>query len=140
MRAGLLQRQAALAGVALVAALAALALGRSGDADGRPAQPATSPGAEAGTWYEAIASSYGPGFYGRPTACGVGLTPQTKGVAHPVLPCGARLVVSFGGRQVPTEVIDKGPYVAGREFSLTEALSNDLGLEGIQTIRWRFAG
>jgi hypothetical protein len=134
----LVQRQLALAGIALVSALGALALGRSAPntatGDEEAVQPAVS-----GSWYVATVGSYGPGFYGRPARCpGVVLTPKTRGIAHPVLPCGAKIVVAFRGRQIETEVVDKGPYAAGHEFDLTNGLATALGVRGVQQIRWRF--
>lgn len=136
MSPALAQRQAALAGVALLATLGALALGRGGD---RPAAPAGSAPPPAAAWEEALAAPYEPEAAGE-SACGVELTPETMGVAHPVLPCGVDLLVGFGGKQVRTEVIDRGPAEPGYEFGLTEALAGELGVTGIQRVRWRFAG
>jgi hypothetical protein len=134
----LIERQLALAAVALVAALASLALTRGDDS------PASTSGPEAAattseTWYDATVGTYGPGLYGSTTACGEQLSRTLEGVAHGVLPCGARIVVSFGGREVETVVVDRGPKATGQEFSLTEALAGRLGVTGIQTIRWRFS-
>ena len=56
------------------------------------------------------------------------------GVAHKTLPCGTKLTIRYHGRQVKAKVIDRGPYVAGREFDLTEAVKTKLGLGGIGTI------
>ena len=61
------------------------------------------------------------------------------GVSHPVLPCGARLLLRFAGQTVLTEVIDNKLKSAGRQFELTERLAADLGLDGTQEIDWRFA-
>ena len=61
------------------------------------------------------------------------------GVSHPVLPCGAKIYISYGGAQVLTEVIDTKLKQPGRQFELTEALAQRLGIEGTQQIRWRFA-
>lgn len=135
MNAALVRRQAALAGVALVAALTALALTRLEDGDrSETAVPLNTP-----RWQEAVASSYGPGRYGQQTACGVELAPETRGLAHPVLPCGVDILVSFQGKTARAEVLDRGPHGGGSEFELTEALAQDLGLSGTQQIRWRFA-
>jgi hypothetical protein len=40
---------------------------------------------------------------------------------------------------VLTQVIDHGPFVPGREFELTDALAKELGLVGVQSIRWSYA-
>lgn len=134
MNAALVRRQAALAGVALVAALTALALARLEASDRSETVPLNAP-----RWQEAVASSYGPGRYGQQTACGVDLTPETRGLAHPVLPCGVDILLSFQGKTARAEVLDRGPHRGGAEFELTEALARDLGLSGTQQIRWRFA-
>jgi hypothetical protein len=135
-----LERQLALAGVALVSALGSLAVtradeGRAPRAAGTPRE--VPPAAE--TWSEAAVGTYGPGLYGRSTECGVDLTATTRGVSHPVLPCGARIVVAHGGRQAETRVIDRRSFGPGRAFALTEALAADLGVTGVQLVRWRFA-
>jgi hypothetical protein len=80
------------------------------------------------------ASYYGPGLYGNGTACGGTLYPDTRGVAHKTLPCGTRVTLRYGRRTVVARVIDRGPYVAGREFDLTEATRNDLGFGGVGTV------
>jgi len=49
--------------------------------------------------------------YGKRTACGQVIEPRTEGVAHPVLPCGVKLYLTYEGRHVLTQVIDRGPYV-----------------------------
>ena len=56
-----------------------------------------------------------------------------------MLPCGAKIYLSFDGRQVLTQVIDRGPFVPGREFDLTAPLADKLGLDGVQRIRWAYA-
>ncbi|MGX6447306.1 septal ring lytic transglycosylase RlpA family protein, partial [Patulibacter sp. S7RM1-6] len=75
----------------------------------------------------AFASYYGPGLYGGALACGGRLTPGTIGVAHKTLPCGTKLTLRLGGRQVAARVVDRGPYVGGREFDLTAATKVRLG-------------
>ena len=56
-----------------------------------------------------------------------------------MLPCGAKIVVSYHDIELLTEVIDTRLKRAGRQFELTEALAQRLGIEGTQQIRWRFA-
>jgi hypothetical protein len=68
---------------------------------------------------ESSASWYGPGLYGNRTACGQTLTSSTLGVAHKTLPCGTRVAFYYHGHTVTVQVIDRGPYVAGREWDLT---------------------
>ena len=69
----------------------------------------------------AFVSWYGPGLYGRHLGCGGTLTPGTLGVANRTLPCGTRLTLRYRGRSVRVRVVDRGPYVGGREFDLTAA-------------------
>jgi rare lipoprotein A len=79
---------------------------------------------------EASASWYGPGLYGNRLGCGGTLTPRRLGVAHQSLPCGAKLTLRKGHRTVRVRVIDRGPYVGGREFDLTEATARRLHFHG----------
>ena len=60
-------------------------------------------------------------------ACGGSLTSSTLGVANKTLPCGTLVTLRFSGRTVRVPVVDRGPYVAGREFDLTEATKRALG-------------
>jgi hypothetical protein len=76
------------------------------------------------------ASWYGPGFYGRRTACGQTLTGDIKGVAHKRLPCGTRVVFKRGKRTVTARVIDRGPFAAGRQWDLAPATKRALGYRG----------
>ncbi|MBI4898807.1 MAG: hypothetical protein HY827_10640 [Actinobacteria bacterium] len=73
-----------------------------------------------------FASWYGPGFYGHRTACGGTLTASVVGVANKTLPCGTRVTFHLHGRTVTARVIDRGPYVGGREWDLTPALRRRL--------------
>lgn len=129
----LAQREIALAGVALLAALVSLALvndsSKSGASLPKPA----------GSWHSALAGVRPTGDFGGRTACGEVLRPTTLGVSHPVLPCGAKIYISFDGRHVLTQVIDRGPFVPGREFDLTAPLADRIGLAGIQRVRWAYA-
>jgi hypothetical protein len=82
----------------------------------------------------AQASWYGPGLYGNGVACGGTLQPDTIGVANKSLPCGTKLTFRYGNKTATAKVIDRGPYVAGREFDLTQALKNKLGFPGVGTV------
>jgi rare lipoprotein A (peptidoglycan hydrolase) len=129
---GVALRSAVLAGVAIVAVAVALAV-----AAGHRAKHDLP--AAAGSWYPALAAPYTPSAAARTGACGVKIRAGTVGVAHPVLPCGVKLYIRFGGKEVLTQVVDRGHTVPGREFDVTEALAKLLGLQGTQTIQWRFA-
>jgi rare lipoprotein A len=78
----------------------------------------------------AYASWYGPGLYGNRLGCGGTLTASRLGVAHKSLPCGSRVTLRHGKRVVRVRVIDRGPYVAGREYDLTAATARRLGFHG----------
>ena len=82
----------------------------------------------------AAASWYGPGFYGSHLACGGRLGAGTLGVAHKTLPCGTKVTLRYRGRSVRVPVIDRGPYVGGREFDLTAATRAKLGFAGTGTV------
>jgi rare lipoprotein A len=75
-----------------------------------------------------LASWYGPGFAGQPTASGETFDPRAYTAAHKKLPFGTSLVVSYKGRTVVVTVNDRGPYVDGRELDLSRAAARDLGL------------
>jgi hypothetical protein len=136
VRGKFLERQLALAAVALLATLASLALSR--DEGPGPGGAAPAPTVSE-TWSDAPAGPVAEDRYGSRTTCGEELTREVRGIVHPVLPCGARIVISFGGREAETEVVDQGPVGAGEEFSLTAPLAAELGVEGLQTVRWRFS-
>ena len=82
---------------------------------------------DARVYRRASASWYGPGLYGNPLACGGTLGAGTLGVAHKTLPCGTKVTLHYRGRTVRVPVIDRGPFVAGREFDLTAATKSKLG-------------
>ncbi len=83
---------------------------------------------------KASASWYGPGLYGNTLGCGGTLTPSTIGVAHKTLPCGTKLRLRYGTREVAARVIDRGPYVGSREFDLTSATKQALGFPDLGTV------
>ncbi len=87
------------------------------------AQPSSSP---SWTVYKA-ATWYGPGFWGKSTACGGVLTPTTLGVAHRKLPCGTQVTFSYGDRSVTATVIDRGPFHKGYAWDLTKKTAKRIG-------------
>ena len=78
----------------------------------------------------ALATLYGPGFYGRRTACGVVLRRKTVGVAHRWLRCGTPVAIYYQGRTLVVPVIDRGPYANGANWDLTMSAGNALGMDG----------
>ena len=79
----------------------------------------------------ALASWYGSGHF---LACGGVITGGTMGVAHKTLPCGTLVTIRYRGRQVRVPVVDRGPFVGGREFDLAPGVRNALGFDGVGTI------
>jgi hypothetical protein len=93
-------------------------------AERRLVQQPPAPVIAVGAWHFDIEESwYGPGFYDRHTACGQVLTKTLLGVANRTLPCGT--LVSFrnpvNGKTITVPVVDRGPYVSGRQWDLTYA-------------------
>lgn len=84
------------------------------------------------TVYRAVeASWYAPGGS---LACGGSYDPGTLGVANKTLPCGTEVTLRYGSRSVTVPVIDRGPYVAGREYDLTQATKDQLGFPDTGTV------
>jgi hypothetical protein len=81
-----------------------------------------------------IATLYGPGLWGRHTACGEKLTHKTLGVANRKLPCGTSVSLYYHGRTIVVPVIDRGPYANHANWDLTMATSAALGIEQTDTI------
>ena len=126
-----------LTAAAFVAALVAIAVVHQRDTGGNSPAFATAP-APTG-WNTAFAGSRGAPGDAQRTTCGQILTAKSLGVTHPVLPCGAKLVLKNGNTQVLTEVIDNKLVVPGRQLEVTPALAHMLGLSGTEEIQWRFA-
>jgi rare lipoprotein A len=82
----------------------------------------------------ARATWYGPGFYGRKTACGTRLRKDTLGVAHRKLPCGTPVTVFYKGRTVTVPVIDRGPFAHGARWDLTAATAQAIGFQATDTV------
>lgn len=98
------------------------------------AKPAESRDQRLNVYRRTFASWYGPGLYGNSTACGQTLTPDTMGVANKTLPCGTKVTLHYRGRTVTVPVIDRGPYVAGRDWDLTGATKSKLGFGSTGTV------
>lgn len=102
------------------------------------AAPTASPATGSGKWVkDPEASFYGPGFYGRRTACGKALTKRLIGVAHRTLKCGTLVAFRYKGVVVVAPVVDRGPYIAGRTWDLTGGLCTALGHCWTGPIEWR---
>lgn len=75
--------------------------------------------------------------YGLPIACGGVLHVPQLGVANKTLPCGTEVIFRYGGRAIRVPVIDRGPYIPGREWDLTGAAAEALHFPGLGPIEWR---
>jgi rare lipoprotein A len=83
---------------------------------------------------EGIASWYGPGFEGRPTASGEIFNSSQFTAAHQTLPFGTVLLVTNlqNKRQVVVRINDRGPFVAARIIDLSKAAAEvvDMTISG----------
>ena len=80
------------------------------------------------------ATEYGPGFYGKKTACGQRLHQGTIGLANRTLRCGESVAIYYQGRTLVVPVIDRGPYANGADWDLTVATGKALGIKGTAQI------
>jgi hypothetical protein len=133
----LAQRLALLAGVALLAAVTTAAIVEQ-RAGGSTSASLTSAPAPAG-WNTAFAGARGAPGDAERTTCGQVLTPKSLGVTHPVLPCGAKVVLRYRKSTVLTEVVDNALQEPGRQLEVTPALAKLMGIRGTVQLEWRFA-
>src|SRR5215207_1602326 len=75
-----------------------------------------------------VSSWYGPGLEGNATASGEVFTADGVTAAHPNLPFGTELLVTYGGRQALVRVNDRGPHADGRGLDLSRASAEKIGL------------
>jgi rare lipoprotein A (peptidoglycan hydrolase) len=78
--------------------------------------------------------------YGLGLACGGVLGRDQLGVAHKTAPCGTLITFTYAGRSLTVPVIDRGPYIVGREWDLTGATAAALAFPGLGQIQWSVAG
>jgi rare lipoprotein A len=95
---------------------------------------ATTPSLTTTVYRPSKATEYGPGFYGRKTACGQRLRKGMIGLANRTLRCGESVAIYYQGRTLVVPVIDRGPYANGADWDLTEATGKALGIEGTAQI------
>jgi hypothetical protein len=102
----------------------------------RPAGPAPSGSTVVASWY-------GPGFFENRLPCWqwlqaqglpIQFLPDTWGVAHKSLPCGAMVTLTHGANVVTVPVVDRGPYIEGREFDLSPRVKVALGCTDLCTV------
>lgn len=80
------------------------------------------------TYRQAGASWYNDGGN---TACGFH---AQYGVANRTLPCGTKVAFRYGGRSVTATVDDRGPYVGGRDWDLSQTTAGALGFGGVDEV------
>ncbi|HKY50598.1 MAG TPA: septal ring lytic transglycosylase RlpA family protein [Candidatus Limnocylindria bacterium] len=94
-----------------------------------------------------VASWYGPGFYENRLPCWpwlkaqglpIQFLPDTWGVAHKSLPCGTMVTLTHGANTVTVPVVDRGPYIAGRELDLSPRVKAALGCSDLCTLVMQF--
>jgi hypothetical protein len=88
-----------------------------------------------GQFYTSIASVFTD--YNLPIACGGVLHVPQLGVANKTLPCGTMVTFRYHGRGIRVPVIDRGPYIEGREWDLTGATAVALDFNGLDEIEWK---
>lgn len=95
--------------------------------------------AAAVTWHSAEASYYSPADSGGAFACTGKVYDDESiiGVAHKTMKCGTRLRFRYKGHYLSARVIDRGPFVAGREFDFTVAAKNKLRCPDLCSVEWR---
>ncbi len=81
-----------------------------------------------------LASWYGPGFVGSPTASGAPYDPERLTCAHKTLRLGTVIRVSANGRAVSCLVNDRGPYVGPRILDMSRSGSRALGYDGVAQV------
>jgi rare lipoprotein A len=124
----------------LLIGVTVVGLGLLGGCAARPTTAEKQPSpAPRGHLEEGLASYYGPGYAGRPTASGEKFNPQALTAAHRTLPFGSclRVVNMESGRSVEVRVNDRGPFVKGRVVDVSLAAAKQLGLveKGLARVR-----
>ncbi|WP_456481101.1 septal ring lytic transglycosylase RlpA family protein [Oceanithermus sp.] len=88
---------------------------------------------------EGMASWYGPGFHGRPTASGEVFDMYALTAAHRTLPFGSivRVLRLDTGDAVTVRINDRGPFKKDRIIDLSYAAARKIGLDHDGTARVR---
>jgi rare lipoprotein A len=74
-----------------------------------------------------VASWYGPGLAGNPTASGEPFRPEDHTAAHRTIPMGTELTVCHDGC-VDVRVNDRGPHLDDREIDLSAGAAHEIGV------------
>jgi hypothetical protein len=108
-----------------------------------PAPPVSQVAERGGPGVLITASWYGPGFYENRLPCWqwlqanglpIQFLPDTWGVAHKTLPCGTMLILTHGANTITVPVVDRGPYIAGREIDMSPRIKAALGCTDLCTV------
>ncbi len=97
---------------------------------------------EESDYFYAVASWYGPGFHGRTMANGQAFDMYDENVvAHKKLPFGTKVeIINPRTNSVLEAVVkDRGPYIHGRDFDLSYAGAQKLGMvdKGVEQLKIR---
>lgn len=86
---------------------------------------------------EGVASWYGPGFHGRTMANGAKYNMYAQTAAHKELPFGTIVLVMNTNNYKSTlvEITDRGPYVDGRVIDLSKSAAQQIGMDGITSVK-----
>jgi rare lipoprotein A (peptidoglycan hydrolase) len=125
------QSPAALASASASTSAAPSSEGASAPAAGAPTKPSAK--AQIATWF-------GPGFYGKQTACGQTMSPVIVGVANRTLPCGTLVLVNYKGHQLTVPVIDRGPYGYRATWDLTWGAASALTITETVLVKTKIVG
>ena len=80
-----------------------------------------------------VATYYANKYAGKPTASGQPYDPNGLTAAHPSLPFGTKLSVSYAGKNVIVMVNDRLPYESDSDLDLSWAAAQALGLTQLGT-------
>lgn len=114
--------------------------------DTTPTSAPSSPSGGGG-WHTGVASTYDPGKGGMNGRWGAGawsghpVRPNVMGFAHKTMKFGTLVEFEYKGRKATAQCVDRGPFVAGRDFDFLPALRSALGFPwGVDKVRWRRVG
>jgi rare lipoprotein A len=80
-----------------------------------------------------VATYYANKYAGKPTASGQPYDPYSLTAAHPSLPFGTKLSVSYAGKSVIVTINDRLPYESASDLDLSWAAAQALGLTQVGT-------
>jgi len=129
--------------VLIVASFSLLVSGCTSGLSRRPPAPLSSaplpPRPQPQSGQIGVASWYGPGFHGQPTASGETYNQDALTAAHRTLPLGTRVKVTnlANGKSVQVRITDRGPFVRGRKIDLSRGAARKLGMtkSGVSKVR-----